>query len=339
MTIEKTLLEQKFQAETRTVITGVVDIVVASYQGQHYIRQQLTSIQQNIGYSILVNKVYIVDDGSTDETELQVKALAENDDKLIWVAAEHASLGPTGNFQRGIRLTTAPLIMLCDQDDVWFKDKIVLSVQEMQPFIDDQCPVLAFADLHVVDHDLALLCDSYFTHKKISKSWHEQFSHLLQQNTVSGCTSIFNRALLNLALPIPEQAYMHDWWLALVAKSCGELRFIDRPLLAYRQHASNVIGAKSRSLWQRMQQRRDFVQSVQSVILQAKAFQGFYLDCSHGRLSGEALKQLELVANLESLTLMQRLLVLHQGKITRSHRIARSALLWVVLCKIPYRFK
>lgn len=339
MAVESTWLEPQARAGQHTLMAGVVDIVVASYQGQHYIRQQLTSIQQNIGYLTLVNKVYIVDDGSTDETELQVKALAANDDKLIWVAAEQVNLGPAGNFQRGMRLTTAPLIMLCDQDDVWFEDKIVLSVQEMQPFIDDQCPVLAFADLHVVDHDLALLCDSYFTHKKITKSWHQQFGHLLQQNTVSGCTTIFNRALLNLALPIPEQAYMHDWWLALVAKSCGELRFIDRPLLAYRQHASNTIGAKSRSLWQRIQQRRGFVQSVQSVILQAKAFQSFYLDYPYGRLSGEALELLELVANLESLTLIQRLSVLYQGKITRSHRIARSALLWAVLCKIPYRSK
>ncbi|WP_217534065.1 glycosyltransferase family 2 protein [Vibrio metschnikovii] len=340
MTVKSTLLEQKtFHAEAHVLMTGVVDIVVASYQGERYIRQQLTSIQQNIGYSTLVNKVYIVDDGSTDETELQVKALAAHDDKLIWVAAEQTNLGPAGNFQRGMGLTTAPLIMLCDQDDIWFKDKIALSVQEMQPFIDDQSPVLAFADLHVVDQDLALLCDSYFTHKNIPKSWHQEFGHLLQQNTVSGCTTIFNRALLNLALPIPVQAYMHDWWLALVAKSCGQLRFIERPLLAYRQHASNTIGAKSRSLWQRIQQRSGFVQSVQSVILQAQAFQAFYRHYSDGHLPSEALEQLQLVANLASLTFIQRIVALYQGKITRSHRLARGALLWVVLAKIPYRSK
>ncbi|EKO3677107.1 glycosyltransferase family 2 protein [Vibrio metschnikovii] len=339
MTAKSTLLEPQLHAEADGLMKGVVDIVIASYQGQQYIRQQLTSIQQNIGYSTLVNKVYIVDDGSTDETALQVKALAANDDKLIWVASEQANLGPVGNFQRGMGLTTAPLIMLCDQDDIWFKDKIARSVQELQPFINHQCPVLAFADLQVVDHDLALLCDSYFTHKKIPKSWHQQFGHLLQQNTVSGCSTIFNRALLNLALPIPAQAYMHDWWLALVAKSCGELRFIDRPLLAYRQHASNTIGAKSRSLWQRIQQRRGFVQSVESVILQAQAFQAFYSNRTDGHLPSEALEQLQLVANLASLTFIQRIAALYQGKITRSHRLAKGALLWVVLAKIPYRSK
>ncbi|EEY46437.1 glycosyltransferase [Vibrio mimicus] len=337
MESESILVEKKVLVEDVPVIIGVVDIVVASYQGEHYIQQQLISIQQNTDYSTLVNKIYIVDDGSTDETELRVKALADKDDKLIWVAAEKSNnLGPAHNFQRGIGLTTAPLIMLCDQDDVWFKDKIVVSVQEMLPFIGHQRPVLAFSDLHVVDRNLALLCDSYFIHKKIAKTWHQQFCHLLQQNTVSGCSVIFNRALLNMALPIPEQVYMHDWWLALVAKSCGELRFIERPLLAYRQHASNTIGAKSSSLWHRMLQRNGFVHSVQSVILQAKAFQWFYMNCPSDSLSGEELEQLDLVANLESLTFVQRVAALCKGRITRSHRLAKGALMWVVLCKIPY---
>jgi hypothetical protein len=66
---------------------------------------------------------------------------------------------------------------------------------------------------------------------------------LLTQNFVTGCTVLVNRPLLERALPIPESAVVHDWWLALVAASCGHLLYVDWPTVAYRQHDSNAIGA------------------------------------------------------------------------------------------------
>src|SRR5690554_1551915 len=66
----------------------------------------------------------------------------------------------------------------------------------------------------------------------------------LISNTVTGCTTLMNMALLEQALPIPPQAMMHDWWLSLVASAFGELVYIDQPLVEYRQHGGNTIGAR-----------------------------------------------------------------------------------------------
>ena len=58
---------------------------------------------------------------------------------------------------------------------------------------------------------------------------------------------LMNRQLLALALPIPPEAAMHDWWLALVATAFGRTGYIEEPLLDYRQHAGNTLGARARS--------------------------------------------------------------------------------------------
>ncbi len=67
---------------------------------------------------------------------------------------------------------------------------------------------------------------------------------LLVQNFMTGCTMLVNRRLLDIALPIPKEALMHDWWLALCAAVFGHIGFIDKPLVKYRQHGGNEVGAK-----------------------------------------------------------------------------------------------
>ena len=64
------------------------------------------------------------------------------------------------------------------------------------------------------------------------------------QNNVVGCSVAFNKALLEKALPIPENIVMHDWWIALVASMTGKVVFDPNPLILYRQHDLNTIGAK-----------------------------------------------------------------------------------------------
>src|SRR6185295_11501211 len=76
---------------------------------------------------------------------------------------------------------------------------------------------------------------------------HHPFERLLMQNVVTGSTCLMNRALIDLAFPIPGEALMHDWWVALVANVTGQIGYIDHATVLYRQHAANVIGAIRRS--------------------------------------------------------------------------------------------
>jgi hypothetical protein len=72
-----------------------------------------------------------------------------------------------------------------------------------------------------------------------------QLHNVMVHNPCCGATMLVNRALLDLALPIPDNVVMHDWWLALCASAYGKLIQLQDPLLLYRQHGGNVLGAKT----------------------------------------------------------------------------------------------
>ncbi|WP_413701732.1 hypothetical protein ACLKMH_09355 [Psychromonas sp. KJ10-10] len=142
--------------------------------------------------------------------------------------------------------------MLSDQDDIWFKDKIIESFKALKALERESeriKPLLVFTDKMIVDEQLNVLNYSDYERSKISKDWHLQTKYLLQRNVASGCTMSFNRQLLNKAMPIPKEAFMHDWWFAIIASYYGKIKLIDKPLMQYRQHSANVIGSPERSTW------------------------------------------------------------------------------------------
>jgi len=73
-------------------------------------------------------------------------------------------------------------------------------------------------------------------------------NRLLIQCVVVGCTMLINRQLLELASPIAKGAYMHDWWMGLVASVFGRIVYLDDSSICYRQHENNCLGAKKDSL-------------------------------------------------------------------------------------------
>lgn len=324
-----------------------IDIVLASYNGDKFITEQIESIQACSGYQALVRKIIVVDDGSTDNTIATLKHLAAQDSKIELHAPSLdpsviANKGASQNFQFGLTLTSAPYIMLCDQDDVWLPEKLESSlhkVKQAEKYSNTTTPVLVFSDKQIVDEQLNLICDSYFVLKQISKQWHKRFEQLSQQNVASGCTMLFNRALLKRAIPIPNTAYMHDWWLALIASRCGVISLIDKPLIQYRQHQNNTIGAKQRSkmdlVLQFPSQLKAFQHSLSQVIVQAQAFQQF--EKQHRLMSNDTISAL---SNLPTMTRLERLIAYKQGLITRSNRAGKIALvLSLLLMKKVKRLK
>jgi len=105
-------------------------------------------------------------------------------------------------------------------------------------------PLLVHGDLQVVDAGLKLISSSFMQYQGIA---HEDdgLQTLLLSNFVTGCTCLLNRQLAELALPVPQAAIVHDWWMALCAASAGHIGYIAEPLVKYRQHGANAIGAKN----------------------------------------------------------------------------------------------
>lgn len=220
------------------------DIVLATYNGQRYLEEQLDSL---LGQSVSNTRILIGDDGSLDGTlQLVDQYAVKLPGRVQTLPKDPGSKGACGNFNRLLMASDAPYVFLCDQDDVWDADKVHVALEllrELESVYGTDTPILVHTDLRVVDQNLAVTSDSFFEFQNLD-AHASAFKQLLVQNMVTGCTVVVNRALLNKALPIPADAIMHDWWLALVAAAFGKIGFLNRATVSYRQHGANTVGAK-----------------------------------------------------------------------------------------------
>ncbi len=219
-----------------------VEILLATYNGERYIREQIDSIL-NQEYSNWI--VRICDDASTDHTYEILTEYQERFPGKFIVERNKKGFGSAKlNFFHLIRQSSCDYVMCCDQDDVWLSNKISLTMQEMKRNEKGEIPVLVHTDLMVVDEKLQVLSDSFFGHSNLRKNF--TYRDILIQNHVTGCTMMMNRPLIELLRMQKnyEAILMHDWLAAIVATGLGKVAFVDCPTMLYRQHAVNSVGAK-----------------------------------------------------------------------------------------------
>ena len=221
----------------------MIDILLATYNGAAYIREQIDSIlQQTVAdWHLLVH-----DDGSTDGTVDIVREYVQADKRIRLVEDGERHLGVAKNFLHLLKYSTAEYAMFCDQDDVWLPDKIEVSFAKMKQMEQryGDIPLLVHTDLEVVDEDLNVINASFWKYSRVLPQVVDENIHYLGiANSVTGCTIIMNKMAKQVAIPFPEQIYMHDAWIALCVMKYGKMGYINMPTIKYRQHSSNVLGA------------------------------------------------------------------------------------------------
>jgi glycosyltransferase involved in cell wall biosynthesis len=141
------------------------------------------------------------------------------------------------NFERALSLAPAgaDYVGMADQDDSWHPDKVETLLRELGS------AQLIYSDARIVRPDGEVIADTYWGSRRNN---HEDPASLLMANSVTGAASLFPRRLLDYALPFPPRQFthFHDHWVALTARSLGEIAFVDRPLYDYTQHGEAVIG-------------------------------------------------------------------------------------------------
>lgn len=233
-----------------------ISVALCTYNGERFLKQQLQSIAAQERQP---DELVICDDCSADNTVRIAERFASTAPFLVKVYRNAQNFGSTKNFEKAIRLCDGDVIALSDQDDVWRRDK--LSIME-HTFSERQNVGLVFADAEVVDAELRL--NGYRLWEAISFTPNEQkqvaAGHpsrvLLKHNVVTGAVMAFRSAFKDLILPIPE-SWVHDGWIALLISFIADLAPISQPLIMYRQHGSNQIGAKKVSLSSRVFRRND----------------------------------------------------------------------------------
>ena len=232
------------------MMTPQVDILLATYNGARYLPELLRSLEAQEGVPW---RVIVRDDGSTDHTPVLLRKWASNlADQVEILEDDLGGLGASGNFAALLNVSSAPRFMFCDQDDVWMAGKVARLydvVDTAENKLPAEVPIYAHSDLRVVDQTLRTLHPSFWHYQALNPNKGRSLKHLLIENVVTGGASIGNAALRRRALPIPKSARMHDWWLALVAAAFGEIYYLPKATVLYRQHTGNVLGAKPWGTW------------------------------------------------------------------------------------------
>lgn len=220
---------------------------MCTYNGAAFLPAQLESI---VTQSRPPDEIIICDDRSTDDTQTLLKKFATESPVPINLHINDHNLGSVKNFEHAISLCTGDVIALSDQDDVWRNDKLQVfeSVLNNSPSAG-----LVFSDAAIVDEDLNPLNRrmwdevGFDTHKRKLVRTGRALEVLITGWTVTGATMAFRSPFVKLSLPIPDGiAMIHDGWIALTIAAVADVVALDEPLIQYRQHAQQQIGAPVR---------------------------------------------------------------------------------------------
>jgi len=220
-----------------------IDILMATYNGEKYIKDQLDSI---LNQSYKDFRLLISDDGSKDSTVQILNEYSSKDDRIkIFIQKEN--LGVIKNFEFLIKQVESEYFMFSDQDDIWNEQKIEKSLGKIEETNSD----LVYCDLEVVDENLQTLSESYWKLKgfehKVKR--YNNFESLYLNNYITGSTMLVKKEMLNKILPlIQESKYiLHDYWIALVVSKLGKMTYLNERLVRYRQHKNNEVGSRKKS--------------------------------------------------------------------------------------------
>ncbi|HEX9946710.1 MAG TPA: glycosyltransferase family 2 protein [Allosphingosinicella sp.] len=222
-----------------------IEVCLTTYNSEPYLPALLDSLfaQTRQGFTLL-----IADDDSTDGTRAIVESYSKRFPGRIVQLPEGPRRGVIGNFDRVLARADADYVFLCDHDDVWLPHKIEQSLEAMHALEarhEPGVPLLVHTDLIITGPRLEILGHSFFEYAG-GDPLRNDLEEILLSNVVTGCTTVINRPLRLQARPVPDEAMMHDHWLALVAATTGAIGFIDDATILYRQHGRNAIGARRR---------------------------------------------------------------------------------------------
>lgn len=220
-----------------------ISIAMASYNGERYIEAQLSSI---VDQTLCPLEIIIVDDASTDHTVQKIEHFRDRSPIPITLIRAERNQGSTASFAQAIAACAGDWIALADQDDVWLPHKL----EKLQSKAEENNWDAIFSDAEFVDNKLKSLHSQLLVNSRLTPSMRAQFlqgkglAPLLRYNVATGATMMFRKRWRHLILPIAPD-WIHDYWIALLIASIGKIGVYNEPLILYRQHDNNQIGAKA----------------------------------------------------------------------------------------------
>lgn len=255
-----------------------IAVLMCTHNGERYLRAQLDSIYCQASPPIAL---FVHDWGSSDGTIGILDAFSNSckDRFPVFVFAHDTAPGPCRSFLRAIQEVIVSehrfeYLALCDQDDIWVREKLETYKRIIAG--SDTPPQLLCSDVSLIDESGQLLSASFYTKKgAFREPWSIVDPSITLFNPVIGMTLCISRcSLRDMSPAFVENWIMHDWALViLVALNRWEYRFVAQSLVAYRQHAANVVGASQGSrLIQRLMKSRPHFKRVRNQMLSVQDY-------------------------------------------------------------------
>ncbi len=220
-----------------------ISVALCTYNGARFLAEQLESFSAQ---TRAPDELVVCDDRSSDETPELVRRFAQKAGFPVTLHVNPENLGSTKNFEQAIQKCSGDVICLSDQDDIWLPRKIEVIERE---FMASPRVGLVFSDAELIDDDSQLLnkrlWDLTFPPKRRARAKEDDLAEtLLDGNVVTGATAAFRAVFAGDIIPIPTDIpnFIHDAWIALVISANAHTRFVQEPLILYRQHAGQQIG-------------------------------------------------------------------------------------------------
>jgi Glycosyl transferase family 2 len=227
-----------------------VEVLLATYYGERFLREQIDSIlAQDYAEDYPILRILARDDGSSDGTPTILAEYASRFPRRIRVMPDaHPTGGAKTNFLELMKAAGSGFVCFADQDDVWLPDKVSRSMEAMRTLEQQHGadnPLMVFSDLRVVDAELKTIAPSMWRQTGTHAESVHRLERLVGQSVVTGCTLTINHRMLELARRMPNEATMHDRWIALIAAAMGAAAIVPGQTVLYRQHGANVVGASA----------------------------------------------------------------------------------------------
>lgn len=221
----------------------MISVAMTTFNGEKYIEKQIESI---IHQSLPVDEIIVCDDGSTDHT---VELLKKYDVTLV---QNFQNLGYKLNFKQAMEKCNGDYIFLCDQDDIWEKDKVkdMMHIMESHKNIH----VLASSFTYIDGQDQMILTtlnkgysNNNLYNKEVAKN--DLVSVLTDEfiygNYFQGCALVMDKQTRDFVVHHFDDRLPHDWIISLYASIDGGMYFYNKSEFKYRIHSDNSIGVST----------------------------------------------------------------------------------------------
>lgn len=217
-----------------------ISIVLATYNGEKFLREQLNSI---LNQSIQFYELIITDDASTDGTCEIISEYASKDDR-IKVLKSSCNSGLVRNFEKGLAAASGDLIAFSDQDDIWLPDHL----EVLKSNIGDNA--VCMGDSEIIDElgNRSNITLSYCENRDYipEDSLEKAYSIFFYRGWLQGASMLIRKSILKDALPFPDINNYHDFWIGALACFNGGIRYVPHVITLYRRHSGAVTGMKER---------------------------------------------------------------------------------------------